>query len=203
MTTINIAGVVGVGKSSLCKILKEELKLQIFHEPFVDSQLLKNYYKDPKKYSLAMQIYFISKRFEMYKQAEQSKNVCIDRGIEEDKIFAQMLNQQGMLEDFEFEIYNDVYNNFYKSLKPADLIIYLQISPQNAIKRIIKRGRDYEIKKNKQYWYDLNEKYENYFRNNKTNKILTINVDNVDFVKNKKDKEFIIKTIKSSLDLTF
>ena len=203
MTTINIAGVVGVGKSSLCKILKEELKLQIFHEPFVDSQLLKNYYKDPKKYSLAMQIYFISKRFEMYKKAEQSKNVCIDRGIEEDKIFAQMLNQQGMLEDFEFEIYNDVYNNFYKSLKPADLIIYLQISPQNAIKRIIKRGRDYEIKKNKQYWYDLNEKYENYFRNNKTNKILTINVDNVDFVKNKKDKEFIIKTIKSSLDLTF
>lgn len=202
MTVINIAGVVGVGKSSLCKILAEELNFKVLHEPFVDSQLLKNYYKDPKKYALAMQIYFLSKRFEMYQLANQEKNICIDRGIEEDKIFAEMLYQQGMLENFEFEIYLDVYKNFYQNLKPVDLVIYLQISPENAIKRINKRGRDYEIQKDTEYWYDLNFRYENFFEKFAKEKLLIINVDNLDFVKNKRHKSLILEKIISSLNLT-
>ena len=49
MTVINIAGVVGVGKSSLCRILEEEFKFKVFYEPFVDSKLLENYYEDKKE----------------------------------------------------------------------------------------------------------------------------------------------------------
>mgnify|MGYP001388758780 FL=1 len=95
MTVINIAGVVGVGKSSLCKILEEELNFTVFYEPFVDTNLLENYYKDKKKYSLAMQIYFLSKRFSMYQSSKEFSKSCIDRGIVEDRIFAQMLYKQG------------------------------------------------------------------------------------------------------------
>ena len=199
MTVINIAGVVGVGKSSLCKILEEELNFTVFYEPFVDTNLLENYYKDKKKYSLAMQIYFLSKRFSMYQSSKEFSKSCIDRGIVEDRIFAQMLYKQGMLEDFEFEIYLDVYQNFYKNIRPIDLIVYLQISPENAIKRIKKRGRDYETSQDENYWVDLNNRYETYFKNYSWSKLLVIDVNNLDFVNNKEDKKLLLNKIQTSL----
>ena len=203
MTVINIAGVVGVGKSSLCRILEEEFKFKVFYEPFVDSKLLENYYEDKKKYSLAMQIYFLSKRFSMYESAKEFNKSCIDRGIVEDRIFAQMLYKQGMLEDFEFEIYLDVYQNFYKNIRPVDLMIYLKISPENAIKRIKERGRDYEISQDESYWIDLNNRYETYFKNYSWSKLLVIDVNNLDFVNNKEDKNMIMSKISKVLNLTF
>ncbi|MBT5346885.1 deoxynucleoside kinase [bacterium] len=199
MTVINIAGVVGVGKSSLCKILEEELNFTVFYEPFVDTNLLENYYKDKKKYSLAMQIYFLSKRFSMYQSSKEFSKSCIDRGIVEDRIFAQMLYKQGMLEDFEFEIYLDVYQNFYKNIRPIDLMVYLQISPENAIKRIKKRGRDYETSQDENYWVDLNNRYETYFKNYSWSKLLVIDVNNLDFVNNKEDKKLLLNKIQTSL----
>jgi len=199
MTVINIAGVVGVGKSSLCKILEEELNFTVFYEPFVDTNLLENYYKDKKKYSLAMQIYFLSKRFSMYQSSKEFSKSCIDRGIVEDRIFAQMLYKQGMLEDFEFEIYLDVYQNFYKNIRPIDLMVYLQISPENAIKRIKERGRDYETSQDENYWIDLNNRYETYFKNYSWSKLLVIDVNNLDFVNNKEDKKLLLNKIQTSL----
>jgi len=139
----------------------------------------------------------------MYESAKEFNKSCIDRGIVEDRIFAQMLYKQGMLEDFEFEIYLDVYQNFYKNIRPVDLMIYLKISPENAIKRIKERGRDYEISQDESYWIDLNNRYETYFKNYSWSKLLVIDVNKLDFVNNKDDKNMIMSKISKVLNLTF
>ena len=81
-------------------------------------------------------------------------------------------------------------------------MVYLKISPENAIKRIKERGRDYEISQDESYWIDLNQRYETYFKNYSWSKLLVIDVNNLDFVNNKHDKKLLIDKISNTLNLT-
>ena len=95
---INIAGVVGVGKSSLCNIFNE-LGYKVYHEPVFDNELLEKFYYDKEKYAFPLQIFFLNKRFEMYKDSINHPASIMDRSIVEDRIFAKMLRDQGELND--------------------------------------------------------------------------------------------------------
>ena len=57
---INIAGVVGVGKSSLCNIFNE-LGYKVYHEPVFDNELLEKFYYNKEKYAFPLQIFFLNK----------------------------------------------------------------------------------------------------------------------------------------------
>ncbi len=195
---LNVAGVVGVGKSSLTDILAQE-DYKVFYEPVVDNTLLEKFYADKKKYALAMQIFFLNKRFAMYKEAILHPKASLDRSIVEDKIFAKMLNDQGQIEDFEYNLYIELFENMVEHIKVPDLMIYLRINPENAIKRIQQRGRDYEIAQDPAYWFDLNMRYEAFFKEYNWSKLLTIDVDDMDFVNIPDDKERIMNIINTEI----
>ena len=107
---INIAGVVGVGKSSLCNIFSE-LGYKVYHEPVFDNELLEKFYYNKEKYAFPLQIFFLNKRFEMYKDSHNYPSSIMDRSIVEDRIFAKMLRDQGELDIKEYDIYVDLFNN--------------------------------------------------------------------------------------------
>ena len=95
--SINIAGVVGVGKSSLCNIFIES-GYKVYHEPVFDNELLEKFYYNKEKYAFPLQIFFLNKRFEMYKDSTHQTASIMDRSIVEDRIFAKMLKNQGELD---------------------------------------------------------------------------------------------------------
>ena len=195
---LNIAGVVGVGKSSLCNILEDE-GYTIFKEPVFDNPLLDKFYYDKERYAFPLQIFFLNKRFEMCKEASNLEKSVMDRSIVEDTIFAKMLRDRGEMDLYEYQIYKELFNNMLYHVIPPDLMIYLKVSPMEAVRRIKKRGREFEVENDPDYWFELNQNYNNFFHEYKWSKLLTIDVDELDFVNKEKDKNLILEKIQREL----
>ena len=191
---INLAGVVGVGKSSLSECLGEE-GYTIFKEPVFENPLLDKFYYNKKRYAFPLQIFFLNKRFELIKEAGKLTNTVLDRSILEDTIFAKMLCDSGDMEKEEFKIYMELFKNMLEHVTPPDLMVYLRVSPQEAIRRIKKRGREFEIQNEETYWHQLNNQYNSYFENYNWSPLLILDVDHIDFVNNLTHRKEVISKI--------
>ncbi|TDT72281.1 deoxyadenosine/deoxycytidine kinase [Hypnocyclicus thermotrophus] len=195
---IFIDGVVGAGKSTLAKILADELNIPLYKEPVFENPILDKFYHNKKKYSFPLQIFLLNKRLKMVNDAMKTNGV-FDRSIFCDIIFANILTEDGDMLKEELELYKEVSENLLSHITLPELTIYLEISTDNAINRIKQRGRDFELLMPRDYWEKLNIHYRNYFKNYNKSKLLIINVDNLDIVNNEIDRKKILEKIKKNL----
>ncbi|MGL5822086.1 MAG: deoxynucleoside kinase [Sarcina sp.] len=195
---IVIDGVVGVGKSTLMDILAER-GLTAFAEPVVDNPILEKFYYDRARYAFPLQVFFLNKRFKHIKEAAANGNCVLDRSIYGDVIFAKMLCDKGEMNVEEYDLYKELLENMLEHVKAPKLMIYLEVSVDEAMRRIQKRGRDYEQVVERAYWEELNHEYTTYFSAYDISPILRINVDNLDFENNQQDREMILKLIDDKL----
>ncbi|WDC83712.1 deoxynucleoside kinase [Caloramator sp. mosi_1] len=193
-----IDGVVGAGKTTLMNILKSEGFIP-FEEPVYNNPILEKFYYDRHRYSFPLQIFFLNKRFKHIKEASLIENAVMDRSIYGDVIFAKMLMESGEMSKEEFDLYIELFENMLEHCHPPKLMVYLEISVDEAIRRINLRGREYEKVVERAYWERLNKNYQEYFEQYSISPILKINVDKLDFENNLKDREYIINLIKENL----
>lgn len=191
---IVIDGVVGVGKSTLMNILQEEGYVP-FEEPVVDNPILEKFYYDRERYSFPLQIFFLNKRFKNIKDASKIKNAVMDRSIYGDIIFAKMLKDAGEMSNEEFDLYMELFENMIEHCKAPKLLVYLEIGVDEAMKRINKRGREYEKIVEREYWEKLNDNYKDYFEQYNISPILKINVNNMDFENNPVHRKELLNSI--------
>ncbi len=192
---IILAGVVGVGKSTISEMLAKKLDFKLMQEPVASNPYLEDFYKKPKDFAFKMQIFMLMARSKQLKAAIAEKNVIFDRSILEDPIFVEVLKAQNNINDVDYQVYYDFYNNvivsslyFDPKIKP-DLIVYLRVTTENAIKRINQRGRNAEKSVPASYWKLLNEKYEEWYSKNNS-KLPFFVIDT-----NKKNPETIVSDI--------
>ncbi len=197
---ICVDGVVGVGKSTLGKILSDRYNLFFFEEPVVNNPILDKFYYDKKRYSFPLQVFFLNKRFKMMKEAAELTNCIMDRSIYGDVIFSRMLMEDGDMTIEEFNVYEELLFNMLEHIKKPKLMIYLESSVNHAISQIEKRGRDYELIVPHSYWESLNAHYRNYFDNYNLSDILKINVDGLDFFNNENDRNYILNLIDDKIN---
>lgn len=197
--TICVDGVVGVGKSSLGRIIAEKYGAILYEEPVLDNPILDKFYYDKKRWSFPLQIFFLNKRFKMIKNASKLEKCVMDRSIYGDVIFSKMLVHDKEMTEEEFELYEELLYNMLEHVEKPKLMIYLETSVDCAIEKIKKRGRDYEQIVPRIYWEHLDKNYREYFRNYNISPILKINVDEIDFVNNEKDREYVLKLIDDKL----
>lgn len=195
---IVIDGVVGVGKSTLMNILAERGFIA-YEEPVFDNPILEKFYYDRNRYSFPLQVFFLNKRFKHVKEAGTLENSVMDRSIYGDAIFAKMLCEKGEMTRCEFDLYKELLENMLEHVKAPKLMIYLEISVDEAIKRIQKRGRGYEQVVEREYWENLNKEYREYFENYTISPVLKINVDNLDFENVEEDREYVLGLIDKKL----
>ena len=196
---INIAGVVGVGKSSLTNLIWDKWKFVPFREPVFDNPLLDKFYYDKKRYAFPLQVFFLNKRFEMCKKSLEYGSSVMDRSIIEDTIFAKMLRDSGDMDPYEYQIYRELFINMMEHVVQPDLMVYLKVQPEEAVRRIRKRGREYEVKNDTDYWYTLSQNYNEFFYDYNWSKLLTIDCDDLDFVNNQNDQDYILDQIDGAL----
>ena len=196
---VNIAGVVGVGKSSLTNLIWDKWKFVPFREPVFDNPLLDKFYYDKKRYAFPLQVFFLNKRFEMCKKSLEYDSSVMDRSIIEDTIFAKMLRDSGDMDPYEYQIYRELFNNMMEHVVQPDLMVYLKVQPEEAVRRIRKRGREYEVKNDTDYWYTLSQNYNEFFYDYNWSKLLTIDCDDLDFVNNQNDQDYILDQIDGAL----
>ena len=209
---IVVAGMIGGGKSSLTKIISKELGSKAFYESVEDNPILPLFYgKDEEEvvandYPFKLQLYFLNTRFKSIKEALTHKNNVLDRSIYEDWYFAKVNKDLGRIDDLEFSLYEGLLNNMMEELdelpkKAPDLLIYLKGSFETFIKRIEMRGRDYEVDEDlKSYYYTLWKGYDEWVYNNyNKSQVLTIDIDEVDYVNNEEDRAMVVNMVKDKL----
>ena len=174
---IGISGIIGVGKSTLTKKLGEELGYEIINEPVETNEYLNNFYQDMSKYSFPMQVYLLNHRFKQHQQMVWSDKSSIqDRTIYEDVIFAKMLKEAEMMEELDFKTYIDLFNNMSNFLHRPDLILYLDVEPEEALRRVNERSRGCESGLTLEYLQDLRKGYEEWLEDVK-DRITVIRMD--------------------------
>ena len=195
---IAIAGNIGVGKTSLAKILSKNYNWKLELESVKKNPYLSDFYEDMEKWSFHLQIYFLNNRFEQNQKILNSKNPVIqDRTIYEDEvIFTKNLYESGFLKKREYNNYLKLFNSIIKYVKPPDLIIYLRNNNiGKLVNNIEKRDRVFEKSIQIQYLKNLHLSYEKWIKNYSLNKILIIDVTELDFIKKREDLEFVVDKI--------
>lgn len=197
---IVVDGVTGVGKSSLVKIICEELNYKPFSEMFEDeNRLLHKFFYDREKWAFPMQTNFLTNRFKQYQQAMKIGHAVMDRSIYSDRIFARMYLEHGYLNPEEYAVYNNLLNTLLEHVDPPKLLVYLQVSTNEAIRRIHKRGRPDEIEVEREYWDLLNKFYEANYQDFNMAKLLVLKVDKLDYVHIPEDREYVMSEIRKTM----
>jgi deoxyadenosine/deoxycytidine kinase len=199
---IAIAGNIGTGKTTLTNLLSKRFGWDPHFEAVKDNPYLADFYNDMKRWSFSLQIFFLNNRFRAHQSVTQGlKSAIQDRSIYEDaNIFARNLQEQGNMEPRDYENYLELYRSMCKFLSPPDLIIYLRKSLPKLKERIRKRGRDFEQNIPDDYLINLNRYYDDWMLNYTQGKKLIVESDDLDFLDNKKDFDFLCNSILSKLD---
>ena len=176
---IGLAGNIGVGKTTFTKLLSEKLNWTPFFESVSDNPYLSDFYSDMKRWSFNLQIFFLHKRFEMHQKMSASlKSVIQDRTIYEDlEIFARNLYQLGKLSQRDWDNYRGLFKVMSSFLKRPDLIIYLKADTDTLLRRIKKRGRDYENSIDPEYIHTLNISYDRWIESISDQPVMIIETD--------------------------
>lgn len=180
---IAIAGNIGSGKTSLTDILTEKFNARPFYED-MNNPYIADFYEDMHRWAFNFQIYFLSSRICQAMELQKMEGCVVqDRTIYEDAhIFADNLHQMGLMSSRDFGTYMKIFDFATKLVPQPDLLIYLRASVPTLVNQILKRGRSYEMGIDIDYLERLNNKYNNWIDNIYPGEVLTINMDDKDFI---------------------
>ncbi len=197
---IAIAGNIGSGKTTLTKMLAKRYNWTPYFEPVSDNPYLSDYYKDMKRWSFNLQVYFLNKRFrDIVEIGSHTDYVVQDRTIFEDaRIFAPNLNRMGYMSDRDFANYTELFDLMVSLTKLPDLLIYLRSGIPHLVGNIQRRGRDYEQSISIEYLKGLNDLYEEWIKTY-PGRLIIVDVDQCDFKDNAKDFLKVTSQIDSQL----
>ena len=198
---IAIAGNIGAGKTTLTKLLAKHYNWTPHLENVEANPYLDDFYKDMNRWSFNLQVFFLNDRFrQIIDFRNENKTIIQDRTIYEDaKIFAPNLNEMALRNDRDYENYTSLFELMEILVSPPDLLIYLKADISTLVGQIHKRGRDFENTISIDYLSKLNERYESWIKSYDKGKLLIIDANNIDFVKNKEDLGDIISKIDAQI----
>lgn len=199
---ISIEGVIGVGKTTLARLLQAPFEANLMLEVFEENPFLSDFYADRARYAFQTQIFFLLSRYHQQRRAaadlvSQGKNLISDYTFEKDALFAR-INLQGD----ELEMYYRVHEALAEKITPPDLVVYLRADTDVLMQRITLRDRPYERQMERDYIDELNRAYEDFYtRQHRGPAVLIIDSNSLDFVKRPEDLKTIENRIRQALRL--
>lgn len=203
---ITIAGTVGVGKSTMTNALANALNFRTSFEKVDTNPYLDKFYDDFNKWSFHLQIYFLAERFKEQKRIfEYGGGFIQDRSIYEDTgIFAKMHFDKGTMSPTDYQTYTNLFDAMVMTpyFPHPDLLIYLEGSIDDIIGRIEERGRPMEQQTDKEYWYEMHNRYEHWIDNFNSCPVLRLDINDYDLMKNPETIEIILERIGHFMEQT-
>jgi deoxyguanosine kinase len=193
---IAVEGPIGVGKTSLVDMLAKRFRGTKVLED-VENPFLTDFYKDKRGAAFRCQLFFLLSRYDQQRSLAQrdlfTSLMLSDYTFPKDKIFAYLT-----LDDSELMIYNRLYEVLVESVPKPDLVIYLQARVDVLVKRIKRRGREYEKSIAPAYLEELNEAYSHYFYRYEETPLLVVNTNGIDFVHTPAHFEALVEEIRNA-----
>ncbi len=194
---LGICGNIGAGKSSLTALMEEHLGFRGVYEAVDESPFLQDFYSDMKRWAFHSQLFFLIKRFDFLKRVNTEGAVILqDRTIYEDvEIFARNLHLMGYIDSRDWKLYLDTYKTLSDHLNRPTGLIYVKCSVPVLLKRIKKRGREFESDIKLEYISRLNELYDNWIDETTFCRKLIIDGDKYDFMESIEDRADVLHLI--------
>jgi len=180
---IAIEGPIGVGKTSLARRLANTWQTELLLEGAADNPFLPKFYEDPRRYALATQLHFLFQRTRELQARSQADlfvpRLTADFLFEKDRLFAKVA-----LDDDEYGLYQEIYQRVVQTLPGPSLVIYLQASVPTLLKRVARRGIDYEQRIEADYLARLCNEYVDFFHRYDDAPLLIVNAEEINLVDN-------------------
>lgn len=196
-SSIVFEGVIGVGKTTLARLLQPRLQATLVLEAFEENPFLSDFYSDRARYAFQTQIFFLLSRYRQQQTLSlqlQRSPVLADYLFAKDRLFAH-LNITGE----ELAMYDRLYEALAENIPPPDLVVYLRASLDTLMARIAMRDRPYERQMDRSYIEALRQGYEQLFASYTEAPLLIIDTDALDFVRSTEDLNFIEQQIRAAL----
>ncbi|MDQ0221415.1 deoxynucleoside kinase [Peribacillus cavernae] len=205
-TVITIAGTVGVGKSTMTNALANALNFRTSLEKVDANPYLDKFYDDFERWSFHLQIYFLAERFKEQKRIfEYGGGFIQDRSIYEDTgIFAKMHYEKGTMNKVDYETYTSLFEAMVMTpyFPHPDLLIYLEGSLEDILRRIKERGRPMEQQTPVGYWKEMHQRYEDWINHFNACPVLRLNINDYDLVQSHGSAEPVVERIASFMEQT-
>jgi deoxyguanosine kinase len=199
---VAIEGVIGVGKTTLARLLQPAFNAEILLEVFEENPFLSDFYADRERYAFQTQIFFLLSRYHQQRRTvnellASGKDLFADYTFAKDALFAR-INLKGD----ELDMYHKVHEALAEKIHKPDLLVYLQASTDTLMQRIALRDRHYERQMERSYIDELNHAYGSFFAKPfDSTPVLTVETDNLNFVQTPEHLKLIENRIRQSLDL--
>jgi deoxyadenosine/deoxycytidine kinase len=192
---LTIEGVIGVGKTTLARLLAERMNARVVLEEVEENPFLESFYQDRRRYAFSCQIFFLLSRYRQQRVLGQAdlfeRRIVCDYLFRKDRIFATL-----NLDEDELLLYDQILPLLERDLPRPDRVVYLQASLDTLLRRIEKRGRSFEKDIDPEYLRDLSEAYNQFFFHYQEAPLLIVNTDAIDFVGNPEDLEDLVTRIR-------
>lgn len=196
---ITVAGIVGVGKSTMTKALARAMNFKTSYEKVDTNPYLEKFYENFERWSFHLQVYFLAERFKEQKKIfEYGGGFVQDRSIYEDTgIFAKMHYDNGTMSKTDYETYKNLFDAMVMTpyFPHPDLLIYLEGTLDEIVDRIHKRGREMEQNTPIAYWEEMYERYENWINNFNACPVMRISISDYDLMQEEESIEPIVEKI--------
>lgn len=199
---IAIEGVIGVGKTSLARLLQPSHQANLLLEVFEENPFLSNFYQDRARYAFQTQMFFLLSRYHQQRRSvaetmEKNNALLSDYTFDKDSLFAR-INLTGD----ELDMYFKLHEALAEKIPAPDLIVYLRATTDTLMQRITMRDRSYERAMQRDYIHTLNQAYDEYFmRTPSSRPVLVIDSNDMDFVHNEEDLQRVDERIRQRLRL--
>lgn len=200
---IAIEGVIGVGKTTLARLLQPIFEADVLLEIFEENPFLSDFYADRARYAFQTQIFFLLSRYRQQNNNVPSilasgKNLIADYTFAKDALFAG-INLKGD----ELNMYHKVHEALGEKIPKPNLLVYLQATTDTLMNRIAFRDRPYERKMERAYIHELNMAYEEFFsRPYDHTPVLKIDSNELNIIQNTEHLKLIENRIRETLNLT-
>ncbi|MBQ9558675.1 MAG: deoxynucleoside kinase [Bacteroidaceae bacterium] len=194
---IVVAGNIGSGKTTLTNLLARHYGWEPKFEAVSYNPYLEDYYQDIQRWAFNLEVYFLKERFKDTLNIDKNpKTIIQDRSIYEGvHVFAANNHKMGQLSDRDYATYLELFEQMQTQLRVPDLMIYLRADISHLVENIQKRGRDYEQTIQIEYLQGLNDLYNQFIYEKYPGRVLTVNVNQLDYLHRPEDFKSIIDRI--------
>ncbi len=194
-----IEGAIGVGKTTLARLLQPRFEAELLLEAFEENPFLSDFYADRDRYAFQTQMFFLLSRY----RQQQVTPVLLSRGpviadytFAKDSLFARM-----NLDGDELDVYEQLYTVLADRILVPDLVVYLRADTDLLMLRIAMRDRVYEREMDRGYIEHLRQAYERHFSTYTRSPLLTIEAGDLDYVQDPGALDFIERQIRMALGI--